>query len=815
MTFQELQHKADTFYPALLLEQYCSHERRRLLLIVCAGIAAVALLAVVVLPFLGSAAGALVLYTYKIRGILFLALAACILLGMLDAFYYSFYFMRGAPMDFTVAQLIAKTKPDDVTGSFLASPLGAYTMLRLGIGKKDVAHFLNIRTNRVSVREYQLVVQDSDPYVTLAEYARSLVHFDDELTRFLKQRGIDGATFKAALEWVARSAREVREREAWWSAASLARVPSIGRDWAYGQTYHLERYGHSITEDPSYAYIGERRHLYEADVDTVSRILAKQHGANVLLVAEQALAAMHVVSAFAKDVADGVIRPELEGKRVFVLDGGVLIDTLKEKTSIETMIRQLFAQAAGAGNIVLVIPEFSNLIESASALDVDSAALFAELLASNRINLIAVTSTRGFHESIETHHDLMRSFEKVVLPELDASAALSLVQAEAHILEAQLPLVCTVQALQAVVTSAERYFADGSVADKSVDLLQEVASAVASRGAGMVTAQDVYDTVASRTGIAQGDLSAAEQEKLASLETLLHKRIVGQDAAVRAVASALRRARAGLTNPKRPMGSFLFLGPTGVGKTETTKALAEVFFGDEDRIIRFDMSEFSGPDGLAKLIGVAGDAQPGVLAAKLREQQYGVLLLDEIEKAAREVHDLFLQVLDEGYITDGRGERVNARNLIIIATSNAGSDLIYEATKRGDDVVAQTETIVSEIIRRGTFRPEFVNRFDGVIVFHALDAQALGHVAKLLLVDLNERLRIKQVQVEPTEALIAHLVAIGNNPTFGARAMRRALQDEVERVVADALIAGRVQMGDTITLTPHDGTLVVTQVVAR
>jgi len=249
------------------------------------------------------------------------------------------------------------------------------------------------------------------------------------------------------------------------------------------------------------------------------------------------------------------------------------------------------------------------------------------------------------------------------------------------------------------------------------------------------------------------------------------------------------------------------LGPTGVGKTETTKALAETFFGNEDNIIRIDMSEYSGTEGLTKLIGSFESKQPGILSSKLRETQYGVLLLDEFEKAAREVHDLFLQMLDEGYFTDGRGERVHARNLIIIATSNAGSDLMYEATERGEDVVAKTDMIVDEIIKRGLFRPELLNRFDGVIVFHALDASALIQVAKLLLVDLNERLTIKGVKVSATDDLIAYLVHIGNNPKFGARAMRRALQDEVERVVADGMIAGKVLSGDTVALVERDGRL--------
>jgi len=812
MTFAELQHKADTFYPALLLEHYVPHKKRKKLASILFGISGAVLLIMLLTPVLGSFLNGsgvqfLIDHTYNIRGLFFVVFACWLTVYVLDAMYYSFYFMKDTPMDFDVAQMIAKTRPHDVTAGFLEHELGLYTMLRLGVTKKDIAHFLKQREHMVTSQEYQVIEQDDDPFVTLAEYARSLIHFDAELARFLKQRGIDADTFKAALDWVATSAHKAKDAEAWWSRDALARVPSIGRDWAYGQTYYLDQFGHALTTDPSYQNIGARRRVYQDGVDTLTRILLKSSGANVMLVAEQALAAMNVVAAFGKDVADGTIQAGLEGKRIYIIDGTSIIDALKEKTDIESKLRQMFVQASQAGNVLLVVPEFATFVANASSLEVDLVSLFTEALSSNRLQLIAVANSRGFHETIETQHDLMRNFEKVVLPELDASAALSLVQGEVHVIEATQPLLFTVQSLQAVVTSAERYFADGSVTDKAIDLLYEVAPAVTQQGKVLVLPEDVYNVVEKRTGIKQGDLSSEEQEKLSSLETTLHQRIVGQEKAVNAVATALRRSRAGLTNPKRPMGSFLFLGPTGVGKTETTKALAETFFGSEDKIIRIDMSEYSGSEGLTKLIGSFESKQPGILSSKLRETQYGVLLLDEFEKAAREVHDLFLQMLDEGYFTDGRGERVNARNLIIIATSNAGSDIIYEATERGEDVAEKTDTIVDEIIKRGMFRPELLNRFDGVIVFHSLDASALRQVAKLLLVDLNERLTIKGVKVLATDDLLEYLVRIGNDPKFGARAMRRALQDEVERVVADGMIAGRVVTGDVVSLVEREGRL--------
>jgi ATP-dependent Clp protease ATP-binding subunit ClpC len=812
MNFAELQHVVDTFYPALLLEHVLSHTVRKRL-IAFFGISALIVFIVMLLvqPLSMIIAHAsiqfLATHLYSIRGLFLILLALWIIVELLDAMYYSYYFMSRAPMDFDVAQMIAKTQPDDITAGFLQSDLGMYTMLRLGANKKDIAHFLQHRDTKISDREYVIIEQDADPYITLAEYARSLVHFDIAFATFLKKRGIDANTFKATLEWVATAHRRAKEREAWWSRESLARVPSIGRNWAYGQTYYLEQFGHALTEDSAYQTIGTRAHLYQDTVARVSRTLVKDSGANVMLVADEAFTAMQVVAVLGKEIADGTVTPELEGKRVYVIDTTKLLDALKEKTDIESTLQTMFVQAAQAGNVILVVPMFAEFVASAQALKVDVLALFTEALASERLQVIAVTHTRGFHETVETQHDFMRQCERVLLPTIDTGAVLTLLEAEVHILEARHRLLFTMQSLQAIVTSAERYFTDGSIVDASLQLLHAVASARTTQKNLLVTPEDVYVVVESQTGIAQGSLSTEEQTTLQHLEEILHQRIVGQDIAITAISSALRRARAGLTNPKRPMGSFLFLGPTGVGKTETTKALAETFFHTADKMIRIDMSEYSGADALDKLIGSFTTGQPGVLSSKLREMQYGVLLLDEFEKASSDVHNVFLQLLDEGYVTDGRGEKIMARNCMIIATSNAGSDRVYEAIAQGKNTATTTESLIEHIIATGLFRPELINRFDGVIVFHPLDTNALRQVAKLLIVELNERLTIKGIKVAPTDALLDHLVLIGNDPTFGARAMRRAIQDEVERVIADGLIAGTISMGSTVQLVVRDGKL--------
>jgi ATP-dependent Clp protease ATP-binding subunit ClpA len=317
----------------------------------------------------------------------------------------------------------------------------------------------------------------------------------------------------------------------------------------------------------------------------------------------------------------------------------------------------------------------------------------------------------------------------------------------------------------------------------------------------IVERSDVLALIEAKTGISTGDVKATERDTLLNLETILHQRIIGQDEAVTSISNAMRRARSDIENPERPMGSFLFLGPTGVGKTETTKALASVFFGKEESIIRFDMSEYQGDDSLARLIGSFGSGKQGVLSSKLREQPYGVLLLDEFEKTNTEVMNLFLQILDEGFFSDMTGKRVNARNLIIVATSNAGSDLVWNLLRDGKDLSANKDVIVNEIINRGIFKPELLNRFDGVILFHPLSTDNLQKIAVLMLKKLQTRLTEKGIELVVNDALLKAVISAGTDPQFGARPMNRAIQEKVEQVIARKIIAGEAPSGSRLELT--------------
>lgn len=801
MKFHQLAQKVFEVYPAILLNKIIGKELRKnirrvlmFLVIVC--------FVLVIFKFFPN-------YIFNIRGILFVLFSLWIFLYLLDAMFFSYYFSKNLAMDFEVAKIVENTKEDDVTKSFLNSDIGEFALLRLGVSKKETKRFLSERKNIVSKDEFFIIENDTNPFISISEYGRSILHFDIEFASFLKSFGIDGNMWKGVLDWISQNQKIVIEREAWWHRDRLSRVPSIGRDWAYGQIYNLEKYGYPISNDAIFQTISGKLSLFEENVNNLERILAKQSGSNILLIANETILAMQWIASLGKEIENGTVRHEVEGKKVYILDIDSIIDSMKQKVDLETELNNVLSQVINAGNVILVIKDLPHFILSASALDVDVKSLLGSALSSDRLQIIAVANKNAYHETVETSHDLMRFFEKIIIPELEHDAIVQVIHNEANLIESKFPVFFTYQSLIAVVKSAERFFADDSLYDKAIDLLNEVASAsVSGRKIQIITQEKVEKVVENRTGIPQGKIGEKEQGKLNNLEQILHQRIVGQDKAITAISSTMRRSRAGLTDSKRPTGSFLFLGPTGVGKTETTKALAEVFFGNEEKIIRVDMSEYSSENALEKLIGSFETRSTGFLSAKLRENQYGVLLLDEFEKSTKAVQDLFLQILDEGFFTDGKGERVNARNLIIIATSNAGSDSIYEMIRNKENVVLDQQKIIDDVIKKGLFRPELLNRFDGVIVFHPLDHEALRNVIKLMLSALNKRLEDKNLNILITDSLLDFLVNIGNDPQFGARAVKRTIQDLVEKKIADSMIKGEIVNGDKIILEPQsDGTL--------
>ncbi len=623
------------------------------------------------------------------------------------------------------------------------------------------------------------------------------------LARFLLDARLEVSDVRTLLAWQEENEAERARRRRFWSRYNLMRTRSIGRSWASGYAPNLEKYAVEVNK---YAGRGFSPHLYgrRSETEAVERILARDGKNNVILVGDAGVGKLLTVSALAERIALGSALAAISHKRVLQLQVGALTAGLTDENEIEAALQAVLDDAVRAGNIILLIENIQDLFDNSHAVGtVDATQVLLPYLASARLQIIGLTTYEGYHESIAAHADLARLFEKVELREPTKENVYAILRDIIPRIEAHDRVWILYQAVRAAVELSDRYIKNVPFPEKAIDLLQEAAVLASAKGGSLVTAAHVEEVVRTKTHIPIGEIGREEQDVLLNLESALHARVIGQDEAISAIANALRRARSGISSAKKPIGSFLFFGPTGVGKTETAKALAAAYFGSEKRMARFDMSEYQYPDSIHRLIG--HDSERGILTTEIMDHPFSLLLLDEIEKAHPDILNVFLQVLDDGRLTDTLGRTVDFTNTIIIATSNAGAELIRESiAQNGRDEPGFRERILEELERRGIFRPEFLNRFDAVVLFKPLSESQTSQVAKLLLDDLNARLKEKDITVIADEAVLARLVSLGFDPEFGMRPLRRVIQDKVENLVALKLLSGALKRGDTLTLAPED-----------
>jgi ATP-dependent Clp protease ATP-binding subunit ClpC len=822
MPFSELQRIVHKLYgPALALRSYLPHEQRRAierilalttallfaLLILSFALTTTVFSASSLTPFLGHVAN-------KIAGFFFLSFSLAYIFTALEAFHRSYYFHgleqilqeSGHPeqvlVGWGVATIVAETSPDDVVRAFLESGFGQEILYRAGIPEKVFGEFFSKRKNFISTASFFV---EKDGPVTLATYAKSAYKQDEEFRSFLATSNVNIDQLLHAAQWVTQIERANRQKARFWSRDNLGRIPGIGKTWGYGETYLLERYGHDLTEDHMWQAALMGRHSEQDEVEDMEQILSRARQANVLVVGDDPAMIRQRVAQLYHKIREGAALPPLESKRIFLLDVESVVTATHDKTAFEVAIHDILTQAIHAGNIVVYLERFPASVASATTIGVDLVDVLMSYFQSDAIQIILATDGDGFNTHLSRDTRLMQTFDIVRMKDISNDGLLMILEERALLREHQTGVVFTIPALDAIGRLADRYFPNGVMPDKAFDLLEELVPAAISGGIVQLVQADVEQLVYRKTGVPMGDPTQEERTKLLTLEDFLHKRVIGQQEAVSAVAKALRRARAGVENANKPMGSFLFLGPTGVGKTETAKALAEALFNDEDAMNRLDMTEFQGEDAVEELIGSFETNKPGRLAVMIREKQYGVLLLDEFEKSNRNVHNLFLQVLDEGMFTDAAGKSVNARNLIIIATSNAGAGLIWQWEKDGKDIAELKPELVDHLVKDGLFKPEFLNRFDEIVLFHPLKKDEIRAIAKIQLDSFAKHLLSERnITMTITDELIDAIAAIGYDPKFGGRPMRRAIKNKVEQAVADRILQGKLAPGGTLELTAQD-----------
>ena len=651
-----------------------------------------------------------------------------------------------------------------------------------------------------------------------------------------------------------------------------------GKGVSGGKTPTLDQFGRDLTQmaregklDP---VIGRSQ-----EIERVIQILSRRTKNNPCLIGEPGVGKTAIAEGLAQKITADEVPELLRGKRVVTLDLTGMVAGTKYRGDFEERIKNAVDEVVRAGDIILFIDEVHTLIGAGAAEGaVDAANILKPSLARGELQIIGATTLEEYRKHIEKDAALERRFQPVTVGEPSQEEAVLILRGLRDRYEAHHKVKITDEALESAVTLSSRYISDRYLPDKAIDLIDEAASRVRLRAftappdlkkledevkrldeekkaavneqdferaarlrdeerevtarlekqreewqeknagiTGEVTAREVAEIVSSWTGVPVTQLTEAEGQRLLRLEDTLHQRLVGQDEAVSAVARAIRRGRVGLKDPKRPTGSFIFLGPTGVGKTELCKALAEAMFGDENAMIRLDMSEYMEKHTVSRMVGsppgYVGYDEGGQLTEKVRRKPYAVLLFDEIEKAHPDVFNLLLQILEDGVLTDGQGRRVDFRNTVIIMTSNVGARLITEhrslgfggAANAADDAGQRRirDDVMGEL--KKTFRPEFLNRVDDIIVFRQLTKEDIHEIARRMLTSLDKRLKDMDITVQVTDAAVEAIAAEGFDPVYGARPLRRAIQSRIEDPLAEKLLEGAFQAGDSVTVDYAEG----------
>ena len=622
----------------------------------------------------------------------------------------------------------------------------------------------------------------------------------------------------------------------------------------------------------------------EREVARVIQILSRRSKNNPVLIGEPGVGKTAIAEGLAQKIVSGDVPESLLGKRVVSLDLSGMVAGTKYRGDFEERIKNALDEVRRAGDVILFIDELHTIVGAGAAEGaIDASNILKPALSRGEIQAIGATTLNEYRKYIEKDAALERRFQPVQVDEPSEAESVEILLGLRDKYEAHHKLKITDEAIQAAVTLSRRYINDRYLPDKAIDLVDEAASRVrmeelrlppdlkalereaaslasekesavqnqdfelaaqlrdrerAKRtqieslrknwsdgklGSGkQVTAEDIAAVVSGWTGIPVTTLTQDEGERLLKMEETLHRRVVGQDEAVAAVSRAIRRGRVGLKDPKRPIGSFLFLGPTGVGKTELCRALAEAMFGDENAMIRVDMSEYMEKHTVSKLIGsppgYVGFEEGGQLTEKVRRHPYCVVLFDEIEKAHEDVFNIMLQIMDDGRLTDSQGRRVDFRNTVIVMTSNVGARNITQRAKtlgfsagEGDSGLMDERSIsqaVMEDLRR-TFKPEFLNRIDETIVFHQLTREEIHAIARNMLNTVSARMAAMELKLEATDAAVDALAEAGFDPAYGARPLRRKIQSLVEDAVAEKLLDGSVKAGDTVVVDAEQGKICV------
>ncbi|HLC43898.1 MAG TPA: ATP-dependent Clp protease ATP-binding subunit [Patescibacteria group bacterium] len=679
----------------------------------------------------------------------------------------------------------------------------AFIVFRLGLNRDSVINALEDKKDVTGIilAAVDVAIVNNHTSIWSGDLFLSICQSSDGLNKLFADYRLEPVDLKSLVSWQTKVMAEIDLRVGLFNKNKFKFTGGVGKDWSYGYTLFLRQFSIDLTASIADFGLGLEIIGREKEIKEIEDALSRSANANVILVGNAGVGKHTTILGFAKKVIDGEVQREITHDDILQIDTEALISGVTSEGEIIERFRTCLQEAVTAGNIIILIENIDNLFSANGVGTANLTAILLPFLENSAIHIIGTSEVTSYNEYIVGNTSLANHFVRVSMSEPTGENLVKILEDTAPVIESRAGSIITFEAIKATIHDAAKYLVNLTEPERSINLLEgAVMKATSLRGKTIITESDVADYVAEKFQLPAAEAGEAEKTKLLNLEKIMHETVIGQNEAVMAVSNAMRRARSQVSNLPKPIGSFLFLGPTGVGKTATAKALARAYFGNATNMIRFDMSEYQNKADIYRLIGTKEEA--GNLTTFVSEKPFSLLLFDEIEKADPDILNLFLQILDEGMLTDGRGQKISFNNTIIIATSNAGSELISQTLNQRADYEQIKNNLNQYLIDQHIFKPELLNRFSGVIAFSPLDLPAIREVAKLLIANLKATvLANKEIRIEIADDAVAYLAELGFDPKMGARSMERVIADKIENLLADKILRNEIKKGDQFIIS--------------
>lgn len=690
-------------------------------------------------------------------------------------------------ISFTVAKLLVGVDVKQLIEKLAKTASVHLFLQKCNIVRREITP-ADVDKNQLLNKAVEIVKQEGLPFVATIDLFVAYLLLTEKTTKLLFKKELKEQDALHIAYWVRGHFPEEQKP---------VRVVSWGQgmadSWVAGWTLETKKYTVDFSKKTlRSSFSPESFYGRQQELNLLIEGLSKSKKQNVILIGQPGVGKTTIVKALVTKIFSGEVPSTLAHKRVLELSVGSLLSGAENQGMLEERIKNIITELEHAGSVILYIPDIHNIAGSTS-FKFDATGVFLPMLLDEKVQVVATTTPESYKANIEDKKEFADTFDKVEVLEPDRDKAVRMLLEAALVLEKKHQVNITYQAIVSACDLARRYLPGRFLPGKAIDLLDEAVSKAAINKSELVDKEQIVALIENKTHVAVGPPKTKEREMLLKLEDIMHRSIIDQEEAVRTVSEALRRLRGGVAFEDRPVGTFLFLGPTGVGKTETVKTLARIYFGGEEAMLRFDMSEYQNEGSSDRLLDE--------LVEKVLARPFSLVLLDEFEKAHSKILDLFLQVLEDGRLTDTAGRTASFANAIIISTSNAGAELIREKLGQGETLETLKPEIIDYLQRLNVFKPELVNRFDSVVLFEPLGEKEIAQVTKLILASLTKSMTEREISLHFGDSVIAKIAKEGFDIEFGARPIRRFIQDHIENLLADKILKQEVKRGDTVTFS--------------